>query len=299
MPLPPLRVGPSPVPCRTAEDFRDSLTRWTQDYHFALREIEKYLREFQPEVVVSTTPSTTSSVDLVGPAGDPGPQGEQGDIGVPGQTGLAGPAGPTGATGAIGTSGPAWLVGIIAPSAASGNNQDFYLNRTTGDIYQKQSGVWTLVANSRGAEGAAVVTKAGKLYASVDGDPFAANRENLIMDTVAFDTGGMTDAAARRLTFPVAGYYLVTAQVTIAANPVGFRQLIMARGIIGQLTLDFIGMSVQGNAGTERTVLNASGVVNMLPNNYVSATFGENSGASISYIGGAANTFMAAYHLGS
>ena len=35
----------------------------------------------------------------------------------------------------------------------AGVDGDFYLNTTTGDIFQKQSGVWVLIGNLKGSQG--------------------------------------------------------------------------------------------------------------------------------------------------
>jgi hypothetical protein len=48
-------------------------------------------------------------------------------------------SGPTGATGPPGNR---WYAGVNAPSDSVGSNDDFYINVSTGDIYQKASGTW-------------------------------------------------------------------------------------------------------------------------------------------------------------
>lgn len=69
-----------------------------------------------------------------------------------GATGTSGGAGAAGATGGVGANGSTWLDGYGAPGAI-GNNGDFYLNLSTGDIYQKGSGSWTAQFNIKGANG--------------------------------------------------------------------------------------------------------------------------------------------------
>jgi DNA-binding beta-propeller fold protein YncE len=67
-----------------------------------------------------------------------------------------GPAGPQGPAGIPGANGATWYEGDGAP-AATGNNNDFYLNLATGagdgDVYQKQAGAWVIVGNIKGPKG--------------------------------------------------------------------------------------------------------------------------------------------------
>jgi len=48
-----------------------------------------------------------------------------------------------------GITGSVWHDGVGAPSAALGNNGDYYLNDTTRDIYAKSGGTWTIVASMK------------------------------------------------------------------------------------------------------------------------------------------------------
>jgi hypothetical protein len=67
---------------------------------------------------------------------------------------IKGPTGATGATGAAGAAGSVWRNGIGAPSSGLGINGDLYLNDTTGDVSQKISGTYTVIANIMGPTGA-------------------------------------------------------------------------------------------------------------------------------------------------
>lgn len=53
--------------------------------------------------------------------------------------------GATGAAGANGFNGSTWYNGTAAPGSGVGVNGDYFLNVTTGDYYQKQSGSWVLI----------------------------------------------------------------------------------------------------------------------------------------------------------
>ena len=70
-----------------------------------------------------------------------GPQGPQGD---------PGPQGPPGADGADGAE---WFSGSGAPAGALGDDGDFYLDDTTGDLYAKSGGTWSVVDNLTGPQG--------------------------------------------------------------------------------------------------------------------------------------------------
>nr|DAH65861.1 MAG TPA: collagen triple helix repeat protein [Caudoviricetes sp.] len=52
-----------------------------------------------------------------------------------------------------GLDGTVWHVGTSAPSSSLGKDKDFYMNKTTYDIYIKQSGQWGLVGNIKGGTG--------------------------------------------------------------------------------------------------------------------------------------------------
>jgi hypothetical protein len=64
--------------------------------------------------------------------------------------GVPGATGPAGTNGASGTR---WFEGSGAPSSGLGVNGDFYLNITTGDVYNKAAGVWTVIENIMGPQG--------------------------------------------------------------------------------------------------------------------------------------------------
>jgi len=69
-----------------------------------------------------------------------------------------------------GGGGAAWFDGAGPPSAGLGNNGDYYLNTTNGDVYEKAGGSWTLVGNIKGPAGPGVATggTAGQILAKID-----------------------------------------------------------------------------------------------------------------------------------
>lgn len=78
-------------------------------------------------------------------------------------SGPAGPAGKTGATGPAGPAGPTGAAaifrsGVGAPSAASGNDGDAYVDTSNGNFYIKANGSWSQQGNLRGPAGATGAT---------------------------------------------------------------------------------------------------------------------------------------------
>lgn len=100
-----------------------------------------------------------------GPQGAPGVPGIPGPPGVPGATGSMGPVGPAGSPGPQGPQGIAgpggtkWFSSPGAPQQNLGSLLDYYLDVTTGDIWQKLSAQntaeWSLQGNIRGLPGPA------------------------------------------------------------------------------------------------------------------------------------------------
>jgi len=62
-------------------------------------------------------------------------------------------AGKKGTDGTNGTAGSSWYNGTTVPSAGTGVDNDYYINKTNGDYYQKQVGAWVLQGNLTGPSG--------------------------------------------------------------------------------------------------------------------------------------------------
>jgi len=98
-----------------------------------------------------------------GPQGAPGVPGIPGPTGSQGATGSIGPVGPAGSQGLQGPQGIAGLAGTKwfswsgAPEQNLGSLLDYYLDVTTGDVWQKVSNaggdVWAMQGNIRGLQG--------------------------------------------------------------------------------------------------------------------------------------------------
>jgi hypothetical protein len=94
--------------------------------------------------------------NIKGPQGIAGPPGSAGPQGPKGDAGAQGAAGATGAQGAQGTPGEKWSAGAGPPSGAAPGPiiGDWYLDTTTGDVYEKTGGsAWTLRGNIKGPKG--------------------------------------------------------------------------------------------------------------------------------------------------
>ncbi len=61
--------------------------------------------------------------------------------------------GATGAAGANGTNGSVWRSGAGVPSNGLGVDGDYYLKTTTGDVYFRSGGTYSIAANIKGADG--------------------------------------------------------------------------------------------------------------------------------------------------
>lgn len=92
----------------------------------------------------------------------PGPQGPQGN---PGATGTEGPTGPTGSTGAPGS---VWRNASDVPLNSLGVDGDYYLDDTTGNVYLKTTGTYSIVANIKGLPSARITTPAYSANLTID-----------------------------------------------------------------------------------------------------------------------------------
>jgi len=79
---------------------------------------------------------------IQGIQGEVGSQGAKGDTGEQGIQGEVGPQGPAGANGAAGT---LWYVSASAPDVGEGVDGDFHFVSSTGGLYRKVAGAWSLL----------------------------------------------------------------------------------------------------------------------------------------------------------
>lgn len=99
-------------------------------------------------------PGQKGDIGPAGPQGPRGPQGEQGPKGDKGDTGLTGPKGDKGDKGERGDRGAKgdpgqstrWHVGEGGPFSNQGSEGDFYLDHTSGDIWERFVERWVLIA---------------------------------------------------------------------------------------------------------------------------------------------------------
>lgn len=112
-------------------------------------------RDFEGTVSVNVGSTTTGAPGSSAAVTNSGtPEAVVLDFTIPrGDVGAPGSPGSPGAPGSPGTPGAVWYAGSGAPSGGLGVNGDFYLNATNGDVYEKISGTWTVVANIKGPAG--------------------------------------------------------------------------------------------------------------------------------------------------
>ncbi len=111
-----------------------------------------------------------TGIPATGPKGDPGSSttvtnkitiGENGNWFIDGEDtevsakGEKGEQGEKGEPGEDGEDGATWLTGATAPTSEQGKDGDLYLDTTTYNLYQKQSGEWKLLCNIKGETGEA------------------------------------------------------------------------------------------------------------------------------------------------
>jgi hypothetical protein len=91
-----------------------------------------------------------------GPAGADGAKGDTGATGPKGDKGDPGADGAPGAKGDPGVAGPegdGWLFGTGAPTAADGDDGDFWYQSVGNFVFWKQNGAWVPVGQLTGAKG--------------------------------------------------------------------------------------------------------------------------------------------------
>jgi len=114
-----------------------------------------------PTFYFSTGDPETLNTSLLGPTGPTGPQGAQGPQGLTGPAGPQGPAGsqgPQGPQGLQGDDGNMWYNGTSTPLNTFGNNNDYFIINSTGVVYKKIDGVWTIqfiISGPQGPQGPA------------------------------------------------------------------------------------------------------------------------------------------------
>jgi hypothetical protein len=237
-----------------------------------------------------------------GPKGDTGPTGPQGPKGDTGATGATGATGQTGATGAKGdtgapgtngvngvngVNGAAWLSGTGVPASSLGANGDFYLENTNHDIYNKVSGVWTVVANiAAGANGATWLSASGVPASSLgnNGDYYLNTANNdvykkasgawTIVTNIKGATGQPGPAGPTLIKFSTQSYqdlstsYSKICTVTLTAPANGFVHVIATAYYYGNgnNTIVYMGINnaVSGNSPNSTTTITA-GIQNSYP----------------------------------
>lgn len=106
----------------------------------------------------------------------------------------------TNITGPQGDEGASWLYGTGVPSDSSGQDGDLYLNTVTGDVYQKQGGIWSIIANIAGPPGD---DGSGWLYG-----------EGIPSDTIGYDDDFYLDTSNGDVYNKQVGNWVLIANIT-------------------------------------------------------------------------------------
>ena len=237
----------------------------------------------------ASTQGATGSTGPVGPTGPSGATGQSGPTGPSGSIGYTGPVGQTGATGVTGIQGPTgsvWYNGTGAPST-TGVNGDYYLDKTSGNVYQKVSGSWgSPVTNIKGPSGPMGPTGPSGVGGTV-GITGATGATGLTGDKgLTGDTGAAGPQGVQGIPGP--------------QGPVGNQGPVGQSGVIGQTgvtgSVGPTGATGPAITGTQGYVLTAgpSGVGGYYANMFNAAAFGSLS-AAISAAGASGVTNATVY----
>ncbi|MEO0795556.1 MAG: hypothetical protein AAFX93_10350 [Verrucomicrobiota bacterium] len=133
-------------------------------------------------------------------------------------------------SGVGGSGGSSWFNGAGAPDGATGDNGDYYLNTVTGDVYEKLSGTWGVIANLTGPEATSVT---GLSAGTVSAPTFSFDSDS---DTGIFspaaDTLAFATAGAERLSVDTNGFV----GVGTGATPLTERLVIDGAVVVGDTT---------------------------------------------------------------
>ena len=126
---------------------------------------------------------------------------------------LTGPAGTQGAAGSV------LRNGGVAPSNGTGVDGDYYLNSVNGNLYQRVTGAYTLVANLTGPQG----TAGGAGVAGATGAPGAVWRNGTGAPSSSLGVNGdmYLDTAAYNLYQKASGSYAIVANIKGATGAAG------------------------------------------------------------------------------
>ena len=121
-----------------------------------------YLDNNTGNVYLRASSAYSVTANILGPVGPQGPLGPQG---------VAGPVGPMGTI-------IMWRTGTGAPANTLGADGDMYLDSAAGDVYQRASGTYSIVANIRGPQGVAGPTGPQGIIADAPADGSYYSRRN-------------------------------------------------------------------------------------------------------------------------
>jgi len=181
--------------------------------------------------------------------------------------------GPPGERGADGAPGSVWREGLGAPDDATGIDGDFYLDASSGDVYHRESGSYTIVANlsgpagkdgkdgADGADGSPGPPGVGSFGLSMPGG-FSVSGSPLTESgtiVVSTDLVGLIKASDGSFTAAVAGVdYATPAQLADVVTLAG-SQTIVGQKTFGRVTIRQSGDTDWISTSGRELVLEATG----------------------------------------
>lgn len=300
-----ITLPPQPMPASTVQEYSRNVGIWTREVEQVFRQIERALQGFDGDYAsrddfnalsqqVANLPTSSgsgggSSVVVEGPQGPPGPTGP------PGRDGTDGIQGPTGANGAT------WYSGAGAPSGGTGSNNDYYLDTTSGNVYKKVAGTWTLQGNLKGptgpsGSGGSAAAKACRIYKASAQTISSSSSVSVVVPTIQYDTDTMSGVSSR-ITITTSGYYHCAAQVTWAANASGTRQTAILRGT--SVSGPYVAIIAGAAVSTDATRQNCSGTYYLSAGDVIQIVAYQTSTGSLDILSGIDNTWLSAALIGT
>jgi hypothetical protein len=123
------------------------------------------------------------------------------------------------AAGTPGAPGSVWYFDTAAPDPGDGVNGDYFLNTTTGDVYNKAAGVWNLIGNLMGPQGPeGTVADYASIYVTGGATPQSIPTTDTLVNQFVSDGpsfNAVPNAAANNITLVEAGVYALFFNATV------------------------------------------------------------------------------------
>lgn len=250
--LPPFRVTPAPRPAAGENAQADSLADWCREYHFAIREIERFLHGLEPVV-------TETEIDPESLRGPQGPEGPQGFPGEPGVNGTTPTTAENGNNGLAGTDGARWyeLLGALGGWPPEATSSDLFLFRSFGFVV-RLSGYLADLSGPPGTDAGVVacvrsiIPSGGITVGLTDYVPFSS-----VESQSAHNFNG---SVPQRIGAPLAGVYHVGFNLSGNTTDQYIQLLLLAADAAGGTNTRIVTSGVVGASSTQQW-MNRSGLV--------------------------------------